>query len=63
MMANSMWRLRILLIPFAMVAELLLMAIILSICIISTDMALRLARWGESNFPDPDWYVGGRHHD
>ena len=50
--------LRMLLLPFAIIAELLLLVACLVLTVFSTHNAKVLAAWTINTFPDRGWYAG-----
>lgn len=54
-----MWRLRLILVPFGAVAELLLLAVGWSLALSGRlERSRALLEWATRNLPSMDWYVG-----
>lgn len=55
-----MWRFRLLLLPLAAVAELLILASCWVLAVLSPARAELVMRWATSTLPSLHWYIGER---
>ena len=53
-----MWRLRLLLLPFGAVAELLVLAACWALEVTAPKHAKRLTQWATRTLPSLQWYIG-----
>jgi len=54
-----MWRFRLLLLPLAAVAELMVLAVCWVLAIAQPASAKRLMVWATRKLPTLNWYIGG----